>query len=107
MNYIIWRVVKSKIGQLDAMWRDLRQTYDSMNLGQAKLEPRWIQCVSQVQGSLGAALSNVYVKNHYSSKDKEAVRHFVEECFLSKHFGFYNLRYRELFINYSRSSRKR
>lgn len=73
-NYIIWRVVKSKIGKLDSNWQELKQTYSAMNLGKVKDEPRWMQCVSQVQNNLGAAVSNVYVKDHFSTDDKDAVR---------------------------------
>ena len=75
-NYIVWRVVKSKIGMLDSTWRRLKQTYNSINLGHPKIEPRWMQCVSHAHATFGTALSNVYVKNYFSIKEKTKIKSF-------------------------------
>ena len=76
-NYIVWRVVKSKIGMLDSTWRRLKQTYNSINLGHPKIEPRWMQCVSHAHATFGTALSNVYVKNYFSIKEKTKINEIV------------------------------
>lgn len=76
-NYIIWRVIKSKIGVLDSTWRRLKQTYNSINLGHSKIEPRWMQCVGHTHATLGTALSNVYVKNYFSIKEKAEIDQIV------------------------------
>ena len=76
-NYIIWRVVKTKIGAVDSVYQSLKEQYNSANLGNTKPEPRWQQCVAQVQGNMGAALSNVYVRNQLTSEDKEVVSYSI------------------------------
>lgn len=73
MNYIVWRVVQTKIGILNYVWRDLIENFNLINLGQSKPTPRWMHCVSHVQSHMGTALSNIYVKNYFTAKDKDKV----------------------------------
>lgn len=70
---MVWRSSKTKIGALDSVYQTLKETYNAASLGNAKPEPRWMQCVAQVQLNLGTALSNVYVKNQLTTADKEVV----------------------------------
>ncbi|KAJ6217058.1 hypothetical protein RDWZM_008215 [Blomia tropicalis] len=76
-NYIVWRIVKTKIGALDYVYQSLREQYNAANFGNAKPEARWQQCVAQVQTNLGAALSNLYVKNQFTSNDKDVINKIV------------------------------
>lgn len=55
------------------VYQTLKEMYNAASLGNAKPEPRWMQCVAQVQLNLGTALSNVYVKNQLTRADKEVV----------------------------------
>ena len=71
---MVWRVVKAKLATVNSPFQHLKESFNAANLGNAKPEPRWLQCVGQVQANLGAALSNVYVKNQLTSADKEMVR---------------------------------
>ncbi|KPM06635.1 Neprilysin 2-like protein [Sarcoptes scabiei] len=78
-NYIVWRVIKSKIGILDSTWRRLKQTYNSVNMGHPRIESRWLQCVSHTYASLGTALSNIYIKNHFTLKGKNKIDEIVDK----------------------------
>lgn len=78
-NYMIWRSTKTKIGALDMVYQTLKEMYNAASLGNAKPEPRWMQCVAQVQLNLGTALSNVYVKNQLTRADKEVINNIVLE----------------------------
>ena len=70
---MIWRSSKTKIGTIDLVYQALKEQYNAASLGNAKPEPRWMQCVSQVQLNLGTALSNVYVKSLLTTADKDVV----------------------------------
>ena len=70
---MVWRASKTKIGTLDAVYQSLKEQYNAASLGNSKPEPRWMQCVSQVQLNLGTALSNVYVKSLLTTDDKDVV----------------------------------
>lgn len=101
-------MVKTKIGALDSVYQTLREQYNAASLGNAKPEPRWMQCVAQVQMNLGTALSNVYVKNRLTTADKEVVN---ETAFVVPliNFNFIDcpLRSTTLFLKSRKSSIRR
>ena len=69
-----------RVRLLETFGRDLPHTIDAENFhffgtqleGQPQQRPRWKRCSSSVDGSLGEALGQVYVKEYFppSSKDK-------------------------------------
>lgn len=73
VNYIVWRVVQTKIGVLGSSWRHLIENFNQINLGQTRPTPHWIKCVANVQNHMGTALSNIYVKNHFTTEGKDKV----------------------------------
>lgn len=85
-NYLIWRVVMQSISTLGKRWRDFAQSYSSVITGQEREEPRWEQCLSSLTGTLGIAISSMYVKNHFKSDSKglalEMV-HYIRNEFLN------------------------
>lgn len=76
-NYMIWRVVLQSISTLGRKWRDLAQGYNAVITGQEREEPRWEQCLSSLTGTLGIAISSMYVKNHFKSDSKEQAMEMV------------------------------
>ena len=75
-NYIVWRVVYSKTNYLSKKWRQLDQEFDLILYGKQKTEPRWERCIEAVQGTMGKALSNLYVKNYFAQDSKKLVSNF-------------------------------
>uniref|UniRef100_T1JUD6 Peptidase M13 N-terminal domain-containing protein n=1 Tax=Tetranychus urticae TaxID=32264 RepID=T1JUD6_TETUR len=69
-NYMMWRIVLQCYTTLGKRWRELAQEYNKVITGQDREEPRWEQCMSSLTGSLGVALSSLYVKNHFKEGSK-------------------------------------
>lgn len=76
-NYMLWRVVLQSFSMLGKRWRELAQEFNTVVTGQAREEPRWEQCISSVTGSLGIALSSLYVRNHFKGQSKEKALEMV------------------------------
>ena len=70
-NYMIWRVVLQSFATLGKPWRELAQEYNKVITGQDREEPRWEQCMSSLTGTLGIALSSLYVKHHFRGTSKK------------------------------------
>lgn len=62
---MMWRVTLQSFAVLGRKWRDLAQEYNKVITGQDREEPRWEQCMASLTGSLGIALSSLYVRNHF------------------------------------------
>lgn len=77
-NYMLWRVVLQSFSMLGKRWRELAQEFNTVVTGQAREEPRWEQCISSVTGSLGIALSSLYVRNHFKGQSKEKALEMVD-----------------------------
>lgn len=69
-NYMMWRVVLQSVSTMGRKWRELAQTYNAVITGQEREEPRWEQCLSSLTGTLGIAISSMYVKNYFKSDSK-------------------------------------
>jgi predicted metalloendopeptidase len=67
-NYMMWRVTLQSFAVLGRKWRDLAQEYNKVITGQDREEPRWEQCMASLTGSLGIALSSLYVRNHFKGQ---------------------------------------
>lgn len=65
---MMWRVTLQSFAVLGRKWRDLAQEYNKVITGQDREEPRWEQCMASLTGSLGIALSSLYVKNHFKGR---------------------------------------
>lgn len=76
-NYMLWRVVLQSFSMLGKRWRELAQEFNTVVTGQAREEPRWEQCISSVTGSLGIALSSLYVRHHFKGQSKEKALEMV------------------------------
>ncbi|KAG9509324.1 Neprilysin-2 [Fragariocoptes setiger] len=70
-NYMMWRLVLQSATTLGKKWRELAQQYSTIITGQEREEPRWEQCLGSLTGTLGIALSSLYVRNYFKSNSKE------------------------------------
>ncbi|CAG2104773.1 unnamed protein product [Medioppia subpectinata] len=77
-NYMLWRVVLQSFATLGKKWRELAQEYNTVITGQAREEPRWEQCMSSLTGSLGIALSSLYVRHNFKGDSKHVALDMVE-----------------------------
>ena len=70
-NFIIWRVVKSKIPELDEEWLLLKEKYDNIITGTKTRTPRDQLCLKSTKRSLTYALSHLYIKNFFGNETKQ------------------------------------
>ncbi|KAI1296514.1 Membrane metallo-endopeptidase-like 1 [Halotydeus destructor] len=76
-NYMMWRIVLQCFATLGKQWRELAQEYNKVITGQDREEPRWEQCMASLTGSLGIALSSMYVKHHFKGESKQMAQDMV------------------------------
>lgn len=77
-NYMIWRIVRHSMSGLSRRWRELAHKYSTVTTGRQVEEPRWEQCLGSIDGTLGTALSALYVKNHFNERSKAAALEMVD-----------------------------
>jgi len=77
-NYMMWRIVRHSMSALSRKWRELAHSYSTVTTGRQVEEPRWEQCLGSLEGTLGTALSALYVKNHFNQQSKAAAMEMVE-----------------------------
>lgn len=77
-NYMLWRIVRNSMSGLSRKWRELAHSYSTVTTGRQVEEPRWEQCLGSLEGTLGTALSALYVKNHFNGHSKAAALEMVE-----------------------------
>lgn len=77
-NYMIWRIVRHSMSGLSRRWRELAHSYSTITTGRQVEEPRWEQCLGSLDGTLGTALSAMYVKNHFNGQSKAAALEMVD-----------------------------
>lgn len=66
------------VSTLGKRWRELAQSYNTVITGQEREEPRWEQCLSSLTGTLGVAISSMYVRNHFKPDSKGLAMEMVE-----------------------------
>lgn len=73
----IYKYRSINIATLGKKWRELAQNYNGAITGQQREEPRWEQCLGSLSGTLGIALSSLYVRNYFKSESKRAAEEMV------------------------------
>lgn len=66
------------MSSLSKRWRELAHSYSMVTTGRQTEEPRWEQCLGSLEGTLGTALSALYVKNHFNQQSKAAALEMVD-----------------------------
>lgn len=75
---MLWRVTLQSFAVLGRKWRELAQEYNKVITGQDREEPRWEQCLASLSGSLGIALSSLYVRHHFKGDSKHRALEMVD-----------------------------
>ena len=86
-TYLRWQMLHgSANGLSEAFVKENFDFYGRTLVGAQEMEPRWRRCVRNVDGNLGEALGEVYVKRAFPAENKERVLQMVRdiEAALSK-----------------------
>ncbi len=79
-TYLRWQMLHGNTGALsEAFMNEGFDFYGRTLYGAQELEPRWRRCVRSVDGNLGEALGEVYVKRAFPAEDKERVVGIVKD----------------------------
>ncbi|KAF4525659.1 hypothetical protein B566_EDAN001259 [Ephemera danica] len=80
-NYLLWRFVRHRVGNLDERFQDVRQRFYCALFGREQSPPRWKDCVAQVNANMGMAVGALFVRRHFDENSKndmqEAFRSLV------------------------------
>ncbi|XP_040061858.1 neprilysin-2 isoform X2 [Ixodes scapularis] len=83
-NYMVWRVVLQSYATLGKPWRERLQEFNAVLTGKTRETARWEQCMGSLTGSLGIALSSLYVRHFFQEDSKGAALDMVN--FILKEF---------------------
>ena len=72
-NYIFWRFVYNRIGNLDKRFLEVQQTYFKSLYGTQQRADRWKTCVVYVNKNMGMAVGALFVRKHFNEQSKERV----------------------------------
>ncbi|XP_077508956.1 neprilysin-2-like isoform X2 [Amblyomma americanum] len=77
-NYMVWRVVLQSYASLSKPWRERLQEFNGVLTGKTRETARWEQCMGSLTGSLGIALSSLYVRHFFQEDAKGAALDMVQ-----------------------------
>ncbi|XP_054269774.1 neprilysin-2-like [Macrosteles quadrilineatus] len=77
-NHMMWHAARGMSGALTDEMRNRNQEYRRAVIGTTAREPRWKECVG-VAGSLGIALSSLYVKKFFDKTSKKEAFDMAEK----------------------------
>ncbi|KAK2179422.1 hypothetical protein NP493_491g01000 [Ridgeia piscesae] len=69
-NYMLWRFVMNRVGNLQQSFLDLRRRYNKALHGTHADRARWRVCVSYVNDNFGMAVGRMFVKDNFDIKAK-------------------------------------
>ncbi len=79
-TYLRWQMLHGNASGLsEAFVNESFDFYGRALVGAEELEPRWRRCVHAVDGNLGEALGEVYVKRAFPAENKERVVRIVKD----------------------------
>ncbi|XP_072047613.1 endothelin-converting enzyme homolog [Amphiura filiformis] len=76
-NYIIWRLVMTKVSSLSKRFRDAKQEYYKVLYGTTTVPPRWRDCVDDSNGVFGFATGRMYVEENFDAKSKANIESLI------------------------------
>ncbi|XP_077532116.1 M13 family metallopeptidase neprilysin 2 isoform X1 [Haemaphysalis longicornis] len=77
-NYMVWRVVLQSYASLGKAWRERLQEFNGVLTGKTRETARWEQCMGSLTGSLGIALSSLYVRHFFQEDAKGSALDMVQ-----------------------------
>ncbi|KAI0242656.1 Neprilysin-4 [Lamellibrachia satsuma] len=69
-NYMMWRFVMNRVGNLQQSFLDMRRRYNKALHGTHADRARWRVCVSYVNDNFGMAVGRMFVKDNFDIKAK-------------------------------------
>lgn len=78
-NYVLWRFVYNRVGNLDKRFLAKQQEYYSTLYGTQTISPRWKTCTIYVTKNMGMAVGSLFVKAHFNEKSKEMAEEMIED----------------------------
>jgi endothelin-converting enzyme/putative endopeptidase len=79
-TYLLWQMLHGNaIALSDAFVKENFDFYARTLYGAQEMQPRWRRCVRNVDGNLGEALGEVYVKRAFPAESKERVLEMVKD----------------------------
>ncbi|XP_072902179.1 phosphate-regulating neutral endopeptidase PHEX [Hemitrygon akajei] len=76
-NYIVWRVVYSRLGNLSHRFFNRFSEYIKVITGMKSLSPRWDTCTSFVEAVMPYAVGRMFVKAHFQENKKKLTEDLV------------------------------
>ncbi|XP_014677300.1 PREDICTED: membrane metallo-endopeptidase-like 1 [Priapulus caudatus] len=70
-NYLLWRFVKHRVGNMGSEFIRLKQEYQQVLLGTMTESSRWSKCVSYINENFGMAVGAMFVRKHFQTATKE------------------------------------
>ncbi|XP_062908605.1 phosphate-regulating neutral endopeptidase PHEX [Mobula hypostoma] len=76
-NYIVWRVVYSRLGNLSHRFFNRFSEYIKVITGMKSLSPRWDTCTSFVEAVMPYVVGRMFVKAHFQENKKKLTEDLV------------------------------
>ncbi|XP_062607161.1 neprilysin-like [Saccostrea cucullata] len=70
-NYLVWRIMKNRIGNLGQKFQDLVTEYNKALYGTSTPRARWRSCASYVNTYYGLSLGRLFVKEAFDENAKQ------------------------------------
>ncbi|KAF2358794.1 Peptidase M13 N-terminal domain [Trinorchestia longiramus] len=83
-NYLLWRLVKNRLGNLGSEALSVKQDYIKILFGRSTQPPRWRSCITYVNGNLGGVVGSLFVKRYFpeeSRTDTEEMISLIRQAF--------------------------
>ncbi|MBO7465962.1 MAG: M13 family metallopeptidase [Bacteroidales bacterium] len=76
--YIAWNLIRSAAPYLSSNFADAHFDFYGKSLsGKKEMQPRWKRVIRTVDGCMGEAVGQMYVKKYFPEKSKERMQHMV------------------------------
>ncbi|CAF1552281.1 unnamed protein product, partial [Rotaria sp. Silwood1] len=64
-NYIVWRFIMNRVGNMPKRYRSIRDPFDEAYRGTTAQRPRSIICGNFINSNMGFALSKIYIQQYF------------------------------------------
>ena len=78
---MMWKVVSRFAGSLSLRFREVYLQYREQITGSRGKDPRWQECIGDVDGSFGMALGVLFVDKKFKGESKSTVGFFLSFSF--------------------------
>ncbi|GFT04815.1 endothelin-converting enzyme homolog, partial [Nephila pilipes] len=79
VNYLGWKLVKSKIKLLSTSFREAGDVLVKAMMGSVEEEIRWKTCIGAVDSNIGFALSSMFVRESFKGDSKTLAENMIDE----------------------------